>query len=93
MAHKKLHLIKTVDDVIAFFRCLNLEGLIFHPDTDFNDYVALGTKQMVRIYTRKQAKYRNELLNDCFAVCSDNETDIYELALAVFYPEMMEQAA
>ena len=82
---------KTLDDVVAFFRCLEMEGLVFHPDTDFNDYVEIGTGKPT--YTPAQAKVRNELLNRCFEICSDEEFDIYELGIAVFYPEMLKAAA
>ena len=68
--------IKTTKDVVAFAKQLIKEGVNFHPDDDFNDYINLETEKPT--YTKDEAEFRNELMNQCFAVCEKNGVDIYD---------------
>jgi hypothetical protein len=73
--------IETSGDVKAFAKQLIAEGVSFHPDDDFNDYVIFKTGK--RCYTKKQAEVRNKLMDECFAVCEKEGTDIYAIMLEV----------
>ncbi len=71
--------ISTIDDVKQFARQLISEGLSFHPDDDFNDYVNLQTN--VPTYNEEDAEIRNNLMNDCFEVCDKEGVDIYAIMM------------
>jgi hypothetical protein len=73
--------IETVDDVKAFAKQLISEGVSFHPDDDFTDYV--NFKDNTQIYTKEDADMRNNLMNKCFEVCEKEGIDIYETMLEV----------
>lgn len=68
--------IKTTKDVVAFAKQLIKEGVNFHPDDDFKDYINLETKEPT--YTKEEADFRNELMNQCFSVCEKKGVDIYD---------------
>jgi hypothetical protein len=68
--------IKTITDVVAFANELIMEGVSFHPDDDFNDYINLETQKPS--YSKKEADFRNNLMRQCFAVCEKNGIDIYD---------------
>jgi hypothetical protein len=57
----------------------------FHPDDDFNDYINLETEKPT--YTKDEADFRNELMNQCFAVCEKNGFDIYDTMIEVALKE------
>lgn len=71
--------ISTIDDVKKFARQLTSEGLSFHPDDDFNDYVNLQTNAPT--YSAEDAEIRNNLMNDCFEVCDKEGVDVYTIML------------
>ena len=71
--------ISTIDDVKKFARQLTSEGLSFHPDDDFNDYVNFKTNEPS--YNKVDADFRNELMNQCFYVCEKENIDIYEIMM------------
>lgn len=73
--------IKTSKDVAKFAKQIIIEGVSFHPDDDFNDYVNFKTNKPC--YTKKQAEVRNELMNQCFAVCENEGCSIYNTMLEV----------
>ena len=73
--------ILTIDDVKDFAKQINAEGVSFHPDEDFNDYVNLIDNKPC--YSKQEAEFRNELMNDCFEVCKIAGVDIYNLMLEV----------
>src|SRR5690348_5443515 len=73
--------IKTADDVKAFAKQLIAERVGFHPDDNFNDYVVFKTEKQV--YTKRQAEIRNKLMDECFAICKKEGTDIYAIMLEV----------
>ncbi|NNV57306.1 hypothetical protein [Limnovirga soli] len=73
--------IETAEDVKAFAKQLITEGVSFHPDDDFNDYVNL--EESIPTYSKEEADVRNGLMNKCFEVCEKEGIDIYDVALEV----------
>ncbi len=73
--------IRTTKDVEAFAKQLIAEGVSFHPDDDFNDYVFF--KDNKPCYSKKEAEIRNRLMNRCFEVCDKEGADIYSIMLEV----------
>jgi len=73
--------ISTIDDVKSFAKQLIAEGVSFHPDDDFNDYVNI--KEHIPFYTKEEAALRNKLMNNCFGICEKEGEDIYNLMLEV----------
>jgi hypothetical protein len=71
--------IQTIVDVKNFAKQIIEEGVSFHPDDDFNDYVSLKTNKTC--YTTEEAEIRNNLMNECFNVCDKVGLDIYEVML------------
>lgn len=77
--------ILTIEDVKLFAKQLLDEGLSFHPDDDFNDYVNYSSQQPS--YNVEDADLRNKLMNQCFEICEKEEVDIYEIMLSVVLPD------
>jgi len=50
--------IEKKDDIKLFAKQIINEGVSFHPDDDFNDYVNL--KSNAAIYTKEEAEKRNK---------------------------------
>lgn len=73
--------IETTEDVKAFAIQLIAEGVSFHPDDDFYDYV--NFKENKPTYTKEEADSRNELMSICFEVCEKEGVDIYDVMLEV----------
>jgi len=73
--------ILTTDDVKAFAKQLITEGVSFHPDNDFNDYVNFKTNKPC--YSKQDADFRNTLMSKCFKVCEKEGVEIYDLILEV----------
>jgi len=73
--------IETSEDVKTFAKQLIAEGVSFHPDDDFNDYV--NFKEDKPCYTKEEAYLRNELMSSCFDVCEKEGVDIYDVMLEV----------
>lgn len=71
--------IRNPHDVEEFTRMLVREGVTFHPDTDFNDYINIHSGKLT--FTKKEAATLNQTLQKCFEVCESNSVDIYEIAL------------
>jgi hypothetical protein len=69
--------INTTEAVKEFAKQIIAEGVSFHTDDDFNDYVVFKTSKP--FYTNKQAEIRNK----CFTVCENEGTDIYGIMLEV----------
>ena len=78
---------KTVDDVRDFFEELKQQGVNFHPDDNFNNYVNIETGQPS--FSAAQAAELNDKLDQAFEVCEAADVDIYELCLEVFTPWML----
>ena len=64
----------TIEDVKDFAKQLTAEGVSFHPDDDFKDYINFSTNEPI-----EDAEFRNNLMNDCFEVCEKAGADIYEI--------------
>lgn len=77
--------IRTSNDVGAFAKQIISEGVSFHPDDDFNDYVVFKTGEPC--YSKQQAKFRNKLMDKCFQVCEKEDVDIYSIMLEVSLKE------
>lgn len=71
--------IETIEDVKLFAKQIISEGVSFHPDDDFNDYVNLKTNAPT--YTPEEAEVRINLMNECFEKCNQAGVDIYEIML------------
>ena len=71
--------IETLEDIKLFAKQIINEGVSFHPDDDFKDYVNFKTNKPC--YTAEEAEIRNELMNDCFAVWDKVGVDIYSIML------------
>lgn len=68
--------INNPQDVIAFAKQLVEEGVNFHPDEDFRNYINIETSEPT--YTEKEANMRNNLMTQCIATCEQNEIDVYD---------------
>ena len=74
--------IKNLQDVEKFLRYL-IEpqglsiGMGFHPDDYFCDYV---NNDGERAFSDEDAATLNKYMEQCFAVCEQNDADIYDLA-------------
>lgn len=77
--------IKSSEDVKSFAKQIIAEGVSFHPDDDFNDYV--NFKENKHCYSKSEAEVRNKLMNNCFEVCEKEGVDIYTLMLEVSLKE------
>lgn len=77
--------INTTNDVIVYAMQLVKEGVNFHPDDDFDNYINLETRQPS--YTKKEAELRNALMQQCFDVCQKNGIDIYDTMSEVVLKE------
>ncbi|HKJ32662.1 MAG TPA: hypothetical protein VKA34_12585 [Balneolales bacterium] len=73
--------IKNLDDVEKFTKALIEEGVIFHPDEDFIDYISLDT--YLPTYTKDEAKKRNQLMDECFKVCNEEGINTYQYMLKI----------
>jgi len=73
--------IKTLKDVTTFAKELVKEGVSFHPDDDFNDYVNLDNKTPT--YSKKEADFRNKLMDKCFKICKKEGVSIYDIMMEI----------
>ena len=76
--------VNTIEDVSQFFKDLVSEGLNFHPDTTFEDYINEETKPT---YTKEQADLRDSLMSQAFDICYKSDIDIYDLSMEIFLLE------
>lgn len=77
--------IKTLDDVKEFVHQLMAEGLNYHPDDDFDNYVNMQTGEPS--YLPAEASLRNQLNDQCFEVCEASGADIYDISMEIFLKE------
>lgn len=77
--------IKTIKDVQDFAKHIINEGVSFHPDDDFNDYVFF--KKNKPCYTKEEADFRNQLMEQCFQICENERADVYAVMLEVTLKE------
>ena len=68
-------LITTIDDVMDFFKHLHDQGLNFHPDTPFQEYIDLKTGH--QLFSDEVIIELNNALFICFEICEEHELDIY----------------
>ena len=74
----KLASINTLEDVKTFVHTLmEEENLNFHPDTPFEDYIVIQTKEPA--YTKEEVELRNRLLNQAFALRNRLQVDTHEM--------------
>lgn len=73
--------IQTLADVSAFAKQIIGEGVSFHPDDDFNDYINFETKDPC--YSKAEAEKRNALMSKCSEICEKEGADIYDIMLEV----------
>ena len=74
----ELKKIESISDVKQFAKLLKAElGLGFHPDDPFEDYINFQTREFT--YSPKEAKLRNELIDQSFQVCTREQVDIYSV--------------
>ena len=71
-----------LEDVKIFFQQILNEGINFHPDTDFLDYINLQSNQPT--YSVADANLRNKLLEESFEICENEDADIYSIGLELF---------
>jgi len=72
--------IETIDDVWDFFNYLHkVEGVNFHPEQDFDDYIHGTTHKPT--YAKREVKERNRLMEQCFNVCAKNGFDIFRIGI------------
>lgn len=70
--------ITSVNDIRSFVEyIINTEQVSFHPDTPFNDYINLETKE--RTYTDEEAELRDSKLQECFEFGEMNGFDAHEM--------------
>ncbi|RZL20460.1 MAG: hypothetical protein EOO89_00020 [Pedobacter sp.] len=74
--------ITTIEDVQTLIKQLLSEGLNFHPDTPFEDYINRETGQPT--YTKLEANTKETMLNQCFEMCNKLHYDIYDIATEIF---------
>lgn len=69
--------IQTIENDEVFAQQLIAEGLNFHPDDNFCDYINLET--MESTYSESEAQIRNQLMDRCFEVCEAEGIEIYSV--------------
>lgn len=77
--------INNLDDVSTFVLQLLAEGLNYHPDDDFNNYINLDTHEPS--YIPEEAQIRNDLNDQCFEICEKYNADIYNISMEIFLKE------
>ena len=77
--------IRTLSDVETYAKELIDEGTNFHPDDDFCDYVDIETGEPS--FTKEGVDLRNDLMKECFKVCSQNQINIYNFMTEIFLKE------
>jgi hypothetical protein len=67
-------------DVWSFFNFLhNVDGVAFHPEQDFNEYI--NSKTGKPTYTPEEEKKRNDLMGLCRKVCATLGIDIFTIGM------------
>lgn len=70
--------IKSVRDVKTFFHHIVFERKVnFHPDDMFEDYVS--SEGGINTFTLDECAIYNRLMDESFAVCNNEDIDIYEI--------------
>lgn len=66
-----------MDDVVKFFSTLIEDGINFHPDNSFKEYIDLEKQPL---FNDEQAEILGNLMDECFKVCDNAGVNIYEIA-------------
>jgi hypothetical protein len=74
--------VKSIEDVAEFVSQLVDEGLNYHPDDDFENYVNIESGDAS--YTLAEATERNRLNTQCFEACDAAGADIYNISMEIF---------
>lgn len=77
--------IKSLEDVHEFILQLVGEGLNYHPDEAFENYINLETGEPS--YSPDEAALRNRLNDQCFEICGTEGADIYDISMEIFLIE------
>jgi hypothetical protein len=77
--------IRSLEDVKEFVVQLVVEGLNYHPDDDFENYINIETGEPS--YSPDEAFLRNRLNAQCFEVCESAGADIYDMSMEIFLKE------
>lgn len=85
MKHDRTMRIESMEDVAAFARSVIRDGVNYHPDTDFLDYVNI--EKGGATYTLEEASALNKNNGKAFGLCRKQDVDIYEFLLPVFLEE------
>ncbi len=72
--------IRNKDDIKRWFRRLFEYGINMHPDSDFDDYVFLGTGGERRSFTRDEARRLNAMMSGAFDVAGNQ---VYTIGLSL----------
>ena len=74
--------INSIDDVWCFFNyLLFIEGVAFHPENSFEDYI---NEEGEPTYTFEEAQQRDALMEECYDVCDEYGIDIFLLGMESF---------
>ena len=79
--------INSIDDVRTLVKDIVKEGVNFHPDDDFRNYMCYNNGVIEPFFTEEEAEFRNNLVTQCFEVCDREGVEVYEVALEVFLTE------
>ncbi|MDI1324239.1 MAG: hypothetical protein PSV36_15920 [Algoriphagus sp.] len=82
-----IHSIHSISEVEDFFiHLIEKESLNFHPDDDFKNYINLDTQ--LPSYSVEEAEFRNKLMEACFEICDQEESDIYQIGLKILFDKL-----
>ena len=73
---------REINDIMGvkeFAAFLIEEGIAFHPDNDFMEYVNIETGEPT--YFPEEANRRNELMDQCFEVCKKSGKDVHQVMM------------
>lgn len=81
-----LQTIHTPADVVTFARHLIFDqGINFHPDTDFTEYIEKDGRE---VFLPEQASTLDHLLAQAHQVCEEAGVDIYELTSPLLWERL-----
>jgi hypothetical protein len=63
--------ITSEDESKQFYRKLNSDGLLFHPEDNPNQIINIRKEGLVRLFTDEECKYLNERLDETFEYMTD----------------------
>lgn len=75
--NKESHITSTKEVEKFFDHLLEERKLNFHPDTPFEDYINIETREPS--FTQEEAETYNRLMEESFSICETEGVDIYEI--------------